>query len=412
MGTSLTSGEIGNVPFGMLEPHPDNIRVELTDIEELAASIEGSGLHTPLKVRATEDGTGFTILAGHRRHAALQLLKTPTDTPIPALITTSNGQSDPVTMLVENIHRVDIDELEQADGIAQLVEYGLTQAQISASTGLSKSVVAERVRLSKLPSRYHPLVRAGIMRLSEAIEVANGLHKVPEEVINATDETINFDGPTWNDARTLLDVVRAAARIETINKGVKLSDAAGFETFRSEKDVDVPSGKTLGWSDAIDDVSKLPKKTKKVIVTQGPDGAPRYRPVVFKESTESFADAAKEETKKHTQLNREWKVEQLENWQAVLGKGPRKADAVQNVIDFVFDRDVLYEPQPVWRLACQILDIVPEKDSETTVEDAWWEAYEKSPTKPIVAFLASKMLSQSTHEHTPPRWEGFKSFWL
>ena len=99
------------------EPNVRKIDVDL-GIDDLARSIKEQGLLQPVIVRKLEDG--FELIAGQRRLSALTKLK---ETKVPAMIVDT---ADPNTMmlisLIENVHRVDIDDRDRAAAIEKLVE--------------------------------------------------------------------------------------------------------------------------------------------------------------------------------------------------------------------------------------------------------------------------------------------------
>lgn len=132
---------------------PDNLREQIGDVSDLAASIEFIGLLEPLRVQ--KNGEGYKVIAGHRRLAALKELH-------------SRGAIDPETkvvigdklddegrtaaMLIENMQRVDLSAKEEAEGVRRLIqEYGMTQADVAKNLGVTKDWVRDRVTLLNVP---------------------------------------------------------------------------------------------------------------------------------------------------------------------------------------------------------------------------------------------------------------------
>jgi ParB family chromosome partitioning protein len=160
-----------DLPLSRVLPHGKNPRLELRDIPELAASIKAQGVMEPLIV-APLNGTQYTIIAGHRRHAAAKeagLLSVPCwirddlDTPDKQL----------AAMLVENTQRHDLTLLEEADAYAQLVAFpGWTQAKVAREIGRDEKTVASRVKIAKLPEKARAKVAAGQATLADAAALA------------------------------------------------------------------------------------------------------------------------------------------------------------------------------------------------------------------------------------------------
>lgn len=131
-----------------LYPHPDNPRKSLGDLTELSESIKAKGVMQNLTVvpRAEEDGT-YTIIIGHRRHAAAKKagLKE-----LPCVIVEMSEQEQVATMLLENIQRSDLTAYEQAKGFQMMMDLGDSVKGIVDKTGFSESTVRRRLKMAEL----------------------------------------------------------------------------------------------------------------------------------------------------------------------------------------------------------------------------------------------------------------------
>ena len=117
------------------------------DIAELAASIKANGLLQPITV--TKNGDRYTIVAGERRYRAVRSLQMET---IPAIIRNISRRQSMELALIENIQRSDLNPIEEAAAIGALMqEFGLTQQELSQRLGMSRSALANSVRLLSLP---------------------------------------------------------------------------------------------------------------------------------------------------------------------------------------------------------------------------------------------------------------------
>jgi len=134
----------------------DNLRTDGTeDIQELADSIAFVGVLEPPVV--CKDGMHYQLVAGERRVRACKLNKM---TEIKCIVRT--GLTDEKIMaafLIENMQRVDLTAVEQAEGVIALaVEHGFTEAEIAKNLGVSKQWVKDRIGIHTLPDHVKPAV--------------------------------------------------------------------------------------------------------------------------------------------------------------------------------------------------------------------------------------------------------------
>ena len=121
----------------------------------LTASVAEVGVIQPIVVRETDDG-GFELIAGERRWRAAKRANLPA---IPALVRGADDLSSLETAVVENLHRQDLNALEEAAAYQQLIEdFSLTQDEVATRVGRSRSAVANTIRLLQLPPTVQRLV--------------------------------------------------------------------------------------------------------------------------------------------------------------------------------------------------------------------------------------------------------------
>lgn len=121
----------------------------------LTASIAEVGVIQPIVVRETEDGT-YELIAGERRWRAATRANLPS---IPALVRGVDDLGSLETAVVENLHRQDLNALEEAAAYQQLIEdFELTQEEVAKRVGRSRSAVANTIRLLQLPPTVQRLV--------------------------------------------------------------------------------------------------------------------------------------------------------------------------------------------------------------------------------------------------------------
>ncbi len=168
--TETTDLELVWLAVEHLHPAEDNPRHELGDLDELAASIVSVGVLQPLVVVERIVGGGYTIVAGHRRHAAARIAGAET---VPCVVRTMNLAERQTAMLVENLHRRDLDPLDEATGFQHLADLGHSQREIAELVGCNQSHVSRRLALTKLPDKAVQLVRAGTIQLRTAEQLAD-----------------------------------------------------------------------------------------------------------------------------------------------------------------------------------------------------------------------------------------------
>lgn len=153
----------------LIHANPDQPRKTFhdTDLKELAASIREHGVIQPVVVRPRPDFPGsYQIVAGERRWRAAQLAGIHA---LPAVIRELEDREVLELGIIENIQRVDLDPVEEAQGYVQLIDsYGYTQEALSNVIGKSRSHLANTMRLLALPEPVLNMLRAGKLSAGHA----------------------------------------------------------------------------------------------------------------------------------------------------------------------------------------------------------------------------------------------------
>jgi ParB family chromosome partitioning protein len=131
-----------------LEPHPDNPRKDLGDLEELRESIRENGIMQNLTVIPTDDTLEhFRILIGHRRFAASEGI----ENELPCVIVKGLSDKEQLSiMLCENMQRSDLTFIEKAHGFQLMLDLGDTVEEIAHKTGFSETTVKHRLKINEL----------------------------------------------------------------------------------------------------------------------------------------------------------------------------------------------------------------------------------------------------------------------
>ena len=148
------------VPVDAIEPNPDQPRRAFDEatLEELAASIGALGVLQPLLLQRRPGGR-FELIAGERRLRAARRagLKH-----VPAVLVQTDPRGSLERALVENLHRADLNPIEEASGYRQLIEEGgLTQEALAHRLGRSRVTITNALRLLDLPTSIQTLVAQG-----------------------------------------------------------------------------------------------------------------------------------------------------------------------------------------------------------------------------------------------------------
>jgi len=145
------------VPVNAVAPNPKQPRTRFDDatIATLAASIREVGILQPLVVRRAGDGR-YELIAGERR---LRAAKAAGLASVPIVLRDSEDADLLREALIENIHREDLNPIEQAEAFKALLgELGLKQEELADRVGVSRSHIANTIRLLALPLEVQQLL--------------------------------------------------------------------------------------------------------------------------------------------------------------------------------------------------------------------------------------------------------------
>jgi len=164
LGALITSSQAAEeprhemIPVDSISPNPLQPRRRFREesLEELAASMKEHGLVQPVIVRP--EGTGYELLVGERRWRAALLAGIKS---IPAIVREAEASESLQIALVENLHRDDLNGIEEATAYRYMLEeFDLSQEEIADRVGKSRSAVANALRLLQLPVEIQAAVVA------------------------------------------------------------------------------------------------------------------------------------------------------------------------------------------------------------------------------------------------------------
>jgi ParB family chromosome partitioning protein len=243
----VPGARFAELPVGSIRPNPRQPRTVFDEeaLEELVGSIREIGVLQPVVVRAVDDG--YELIMGERRWRATQAAGLDT---IPAIVRDTEDSDLLRDALLENLHRAQLNPLEEAAAYQQLLDdFGCTHEELATRIHRSRPQISNTLRLLKLPPLVQRRVAAGVLsagharallglsdgaaieRLAQRI-VAEGLSvRAVEEIVS-----LGVDGAT--------PTRRAAPRAG--DRNAALDDLAARLSDRFDTRVKVALGKTRG----------------------------------------------------------------------------------------------------------------------------------------------------------------------
>lgn len=160
------SDKVIQIPLSQLRANPYQPRKYFNEdsINELAESIKEHGIIQPIIVRKVLKG--FEIIAGERRYRASQVCGLAT---VPAVERNFSDQQVMEIALIENVQREDLNAMEIAIAYQSIIDqFSLTQEELSAKVGKSRSHIANFLRLLQLPETIKQYVSRGTLSMGHA----------------------------------------------------------------------------------------------------------------------------------------------------------------------------------------------------------------------------------------------------
>ena len=214
-----SSSSYMTIRLSRLEPRSDQPRKTFDEegLRSLADSIAAHGVLQPLLVR--ESGNGFyQIVAGERRFRAAKMAGL---SEIPVIVISPDEATTAQLALVENVQREDLNPVEEALAYRELSEvWEMTQEEIAAKIGKSRSAVANMMRLTDLPEKTLALLRDGKISVGHAKAL------------------LGLAAPEETDALAAL-AARDGLSVREVEKAVKRANAPKKKTPPAPRDGEV-----------------------------------------------------------------------------------------------------------------------------------------------------------------------------
>ncbi|HET8926293.1 MAG TPA: ParB/RepB/Spo0J family partition protein [Microbacterium sp.] len=156
------------------------------DLAELMHSVREFGVLQPIVVRVNEDGA-YELIMGERRTRAARDAGLET---IPAIVRDTSDEHLLRDALLENLHRSQLNPLEEASAYQQLLEdFGITQEELAARIGRSRPQISNTIRLLKLPIPVQQRVAAGVLSAGHArailsLDDVDAMQRLADKIVN------------------------------------------------------------------------------------------------------------------------------------------------------------------------------------------------------------------------------------
>jgi ParB family chromosome partitioning protein len=167
----VPGARFAEIPVGSIVPNPKQPRQVFDEeaIEELKTSIQEVGFLQPIvvrEVRGSGDEKQYELVMGERRWRAAQALGREA---IPAIVRETRDDAMLRDALLENIHRANLNPLEEAAAYQQLLEeFGATHEELARRIGRSRPQISNTIRLLNLPAPVQRRVAAGVLSAGHA----------------------------------------------------------------------------------------------------------------------------------------------------------------------------------------------------------------------------------------------------
>jgi ParB family chromosome partitioning protein len=262
VGTETVVADRDEVALSLIDPNPKQPRTVFNEdqLAELTASIKEVGVLQPPVVR--KKGDRYELIMGERRTRAAKLAGLTT---IPVIIRQTPDNELLREALLENIHRSELNALEEAAAYNQLLnDFGYTHDQLAAKLGRSRPLISNTLRLLNLPPSVQRRVAAGTLsaghaRALLAITDSQEIERIAQRIIN--------EGLSVRAVEEIISLTpRASGKKSTSRKGAspeiqELGDRIGdaLDT-RVKIEMTKKSGRILIDFGSIEDLHRIIKK--------------------------------------------------------------------------------------------------------------------------------------------------------
>jgi ParB family chromosome partitioning protein len=261
----VPGARFAELPVSAIEPNAKQPRHVFDEeaLEELKTSIQEVGFLQPIVVRELGDGR-YELVMGERRWRAAQAVGRET---IPAIVRDTPDDAMLRDALLENIHRANLNPLEEAAAYQQLLEeFGATHEELARRIGRSRPQISNTIRLMNLPAAVQRRVAAGILSAGHArallgLDNSAAQDALAERIVReglsvrATEEIVHLAASEDTTAKKTAPARRAKVHAPALNDlAERLSDR--FDT-RVKVDIGRNKGKITIEFATVDDLERI-----------------------------------------------------------------------------------------------------------------------------------------------------------
>jgi ParB family chromosome partitioning protein len=261
----VPGARFAELPVSAIEPNAKQPRHVFDEeaLEELKTSIQEVGFLQPIVVRELGDGR-YELVMGERRWRAAQAVGRET---IPAIVRDTPDDAMLRDALLENIHRANLNPLEEAAAYQQLLEeFGATHEELARRIGRSRPQISNTIRLMNLPAAVQRRVAAGILSAGHArallgLDNSAAQDALAERIVReglsvrATEEIVHLAASEEATAKKAAPTRRAKVHAPALNDlAERLSDR--FDT-RVKVDIGRNKGKITIEFATVDDLERI-----------------------------------------------------------------------------------------------------------------------------------------------------------
>lgn len=245
------SSRVRYIPINAVRPNPQQPRrsFDETALRELADSISAYGILQPLTVR--DRGGVYELVAGERRLRAARIAGL---REVPCLIAEVGEEDAALLALIENLHRRDLDYMEEAAAIARLIRrYGLSQQQAAEKLGKSQPTIANKLRLLRLSAPVIDCLRQyglterharTLLRLTDPEQQLAAARHIGKRGLNVAQteqyiDRLTAENRTEPPRRRPTYVIKDVRLfLNSVERGVRLMQSAGVDAEVGRRDTE------------------------------------------------------------------------------------------------------------------------------------------------------------------------------
>ena len=242
--TYMETGRVVFLPARSIRPNPAQPRKVFRPeaLAELSESIRQHGILQPLTVRRS--GIGYELIAGERRLRAAQMAGL---AEIPCIVMQMDDRESGMAAMIENLQRQDLDFIEEAQGIANLMTvFDMSQEQVARMLGKSQSAVANKLRILRHSDAVLSALREGnlterhgraLLRLKEDAEKLSAITEIVRQGMSVA-RAEKWIESLLTQADTLPRKANVSAFLNSLTQSLQKIQCSGISAVSERRETD------------------------------------------------------------------------------------------------------------------------------------------------------------------------------